>query len=237
MVTELTLLIATSASLGLIHTLLGPDHYLPFIMMSKAGEWTKGKTALVTILCGLGHVGSSILIGTVGIGLGISIEKISFFETFRGGIAAWLLAGFGIVYFIWGVRKIIRNIPHKHLHIHEDGVVHTHEHVHKETHLHVHSDQKAKKITPWVLFVIFILGPCEPLIPLLMYPAAQSSWMGMGLVALVFCIITLATMMAMVMLTLYGFRFLPLQQMERYSHAVAGAAVFLCGFGMIFLGL
>jgi len=31
---EITVLLATAASLGFIHTLIGPDHYLPFIVMS-----------------------------------------------------------------------------------------------------------------------------------------------------------------------------------------------------------
>lgn len=57
---ELTILTITAASIGLFHTLLGPDHYLPFIVMAKAGKWSLFKTAWVTFLCGIGHVGSSI---------------------------------------------------------------------------------------------------------------------------------------------------------------------------------
>ncbi|HOD34406.1 MAG TPA: hypothetical protein PLR20_01590 [Syntrophales bacterium] len=29
--------------------------------------------------------------------------------------------------------------------------------------------------TPWVLFTIFVLGPSEPLIPVLMFPAARNA--------------------------------------------------------------
>ena len=33
---QLNVLIITAASIGFFHTLFGPDHYLPFIMMSWA---------------------------------------------------------------------------------------------------------------------------------------------------------------------------------------------------------
>jgi nickel/cobalt transporter (NicO) family protein len=36
MTNEFLILIATTASLALVHTLAGPDHYLPFIVISKA---------------------------------------------------------------------------------------------------------------------------------------------------------------------------------------------------------
>jgi len=36
---DLTVLTITAASLGLFHTLFGPDHYLPFIMMARARRW------------------------------------------------------------------------------------------------------------------------------------------------------------------------------------------------------
>ena len=56
MSTEINILIATAASIGFIHTLIGPDHYLPFIMMSKARGWSVAKTLWITLACGVGHL-------------------------------------------------------------------------------------------------------------------------------------------------------------------------------------
>ncbi len=53
---SIALLSVTAVSLGFIHTLLGPDHYLPFIVLSEAKKWTIKKTMLITLLCGMGHV-------------------------------------------------------------------------------------------------------------------------------------------------------------------------------------
>ncbi|HDL19185.1 MAG TPA: hypothetical protein ENH29_09030, partial [Bacteroidetes bacterium] len=159
MFSEITILTATAATIGFLHTLLGPDHYLPFIVMAKANRWSKFKTAWITILCGIGHVGSSVVLGTVGIAFGIAVSRLQFLESFRGNIAAWLLIGFGLVYFIWGVRRAILNKPHAHQHIHGNGTVHYHTHTHKAEHVHVHEQEK-KNMTPWILFTIFVLGPC-----------------------------------------------------------------------------
>jgi len=56
MITEFTLLLLTAMSVAFVHTLSGPDHYLPFMMIAKARNWSLAKTSWVTVLCGLGHV-------------------------------------------------------------------------------------------------------------------------------------------------------------------------------------
>ncbi len=232
----LLLLIAAAASLGFIHTLLGPDHYLPFIFMSRAGNWSRARTTLVTLLCGLGHVGSSVILGMAGIALGTAATKIEAVEAVRGDLAAWFLIAFGLIYFAWGMRRAWRNRPHAHWHIHGDSDDHSHSHVHSKRHLHAHEKEGTTRLTPWVLFVIFLFGPCEPLIPLLMYPAAKESLLGVAWVAAVFGSVTIATMLGVVTLATLGLKLLPLKRLERYSHALAGAAVLLCGVGIKFMG-
>jgi ABC-type nickel/cobalt efflux system permease component RcnA len=234
---EVFILSATAASLGFFHTLFGPDHYLPFIVMSRARKWSLLKTMGITGLCGLGHIGSSVLLGTIGIALGAAVFKLEALESFRGNIAAWALIVFGLVYFAWGMRRAVRNRTHRHLHAHLDGTAHQHTHVHAEEHLHVHDQENRINITPWILFTIFVLGPCEPLIPLLMYPAAQKSLGGLVLVTTVFGGVTIATMTSIVLLSTLGINLIPMKKVERYTHALAGGAIFLCGISIVFLGL
>ncbi len=236
MSTEISLLLVTAASIGFFHTLLGPDHYLPFIVMAKARQWSKTKTAWITILCGIGHVGSSAVLGLIGMALGIAVGKLELIESYRGDLAAWAFIAFGLVYFVWGVRRAIKNKPHSHAHFHEDGASHEHEHSHQHDHAHVHDSLAKANITPWILFTIFVFGPCEPLIPILMYPAAQSSWIGMALVAGIFSLITISTMLTVVILGTAGVSFIPMGKLERYSHALAGLIIFVSGAGIAFLG-
>jgi ABC-type nickel/cobalt efflux system permease component RcnA len=233
---ELLVLYFTAASIGFFHTVFGPDHYLPFVVMGRARKWSLTKTSLVTVLCGIGHIISSAILGFIGIAFGIGLMRIEAFESFRGNIAAWALIGFGFAYFIWGIRRAIRNKPHGHTHAHKDEANHAHEHTHTEEHSHVHAE-KGKTITPWVLFTIFVLGPCEPLIPILMYPAAKNSITGLFLVIAIFGLVTIVTMLSIVILASLGINFIPLGRLERYSHALAGATICLSGAAIQFLGL
>jgi nickel/cobalt transporter (NicO) family protein len=232
-----SVLLITAASIGFFHTLFGPDHYLPFIVMAKARKWSLTKTVWVTILCGIGHIGSSVVLGIVGIAMGIAVKHLQLVESFRGNLAAWALIAFGLVYFVWGLRRAWRNRPHHHVHTHLGGNIHTHEHTHIEEHLHLHPKEDAANLTPWILFTIFLFGPCEPLIPILMYPAAQDSTSGLILVTAVFGSITILTMLGVVLATTLGITFLPAARLERYGHALAGATIFICGIAIQFLGL
>jgi sulfite exporter TauE/SafE len=234
---DMTILILTAVSLGFFHTLLGPDHYIPFIAMAKAGKWSLAKTTFITFLCGLGHIASSVVLGAIGIAFGIAVTRLTAVESLRGAIAAWALIVFGLVYFVWGLRKASRTKAHDHAHVHHTGHVHSHEHTHQEEHLHVHGGQEKPSLTPWVLFTIFVFGPCEPLIPILMYPAAMGTFWGLAVVTGAFALVTIATMIAIVTLSLLGFNLLPAVHIERYSHALAGGAIFLCGLTVQFLGL
>lgn len=232
MTKEISLLAVTAASIGFFHTLFGPDHYLPFILMARARKWKLRRTIFITFLCGLGHVGSSIIIGAIGVALGIGVGRLEGVEAFRGDIAAWAFIVFGLGYFIYGMIRAAKNKPHKHFHSHGEEV-HIHEHVHEKDHDHVHKTN----ITPWILFTIFVLGPCEPLIPMLMYPAARSNTGGVVLITSLFAFTTIATMITVVVLASSGINMLPFGKLEKYTHALAGAIIFLSGAGIVFLGL
>ena len=231
---HLQLLAITAASLGFIHTILGPDHYLPFIVMAKSGNWSGIKTAIITFLCGLGHVLSSVVLGFIGIALGIAVTSLEAVESTRGNIAAWALIAFGLVYMVWGIRKAIKNKPHGHLHLGKI-TIHTDPASNSD---HVHSLQEQKpNLTPWILFTVFVFGPCEPLIPLVMYPAAKNNMAGVVMVAGIFSAVTIGTMMVTVLTLRAGIVLLPLRSLERFMHAISGAAILICGVSIKFLGL
>lgn len=233
MTTDLQLLATTAVSAGFIHTVLGPDHYLPFIMIGKARNWNITRILMLTFICGLGHVLSSVALGMVGVFFGVGLQKLNFIEASRGNLAAWALIAFGLLYAVWGLKKAYQNHKQAHLHSHADGSVHAH----SSGHAHVHKASDTQKITPWVLFIIFVLGPCEVLIPLIIYPAAQNSLSGMILVTSAFGITTLLTMMATVAMGIYGFSFIPFKRLGAYTHAIAGTMIFLSGLAIQVLGI
>lgn len=210
---SLAILAATAATFGFIHTLAGPDHYLPFVLMSQSGKWTMKKTMVVTFLCGLGHVLSSVVLGFVGVMIGAKVTNLIAIESSRGNLAAWGLIIFGFAYLVYGIFTAIRKKYHR------------------------HSPISDKKITPWVLFLIFVLGPCEPLIPLLMYPAAEYGISQTIFIACLFSAITILTMMSIVFLSVYSTKFIHFHKLEKYTNAIAGATILMCGISIQFLGL
>jgi sulfite exporter TauE/SafE len=228
-------LAGTAVSIGVIHTLVGPDHYVPFVAMAQARRWSGSRLALITALCGLGHIGSSVLLGALGIALGLAVGRLDGAESARGAIAAWALTGFGLAYMAWGLRQAYRGRSHKHVHSHGAGVSHEHDHEHRGEHTHAHEERK-ENLTPWILFTIFVLGPCEPLIPILMYPAATSSAWAVAWVAAAFGLATIVTMLAAVFALRLGVSRLPVKSLERYNHALAGAAILACALA-IHIGL
>lgn len=240
MTAELGILATTAASLGLLHTLIGPDHYLPFIALAGARRWSLRRTLGITAVCGAGHVLGSLLLGAVGIGLGWAVAGLAWVESVRGELVAWLLIGFGLAYTAWGLRQAARGSPHSHWHSHANGRVHLHSHSHSGSHAHPHpaasGNRLTRGLTPWVLFTLFVFGPCEPLIPLLMVPAVEHSWWGIGLVAAIFGGTTVATMLVVVAVGYLGTSRLRLGGFQRFAHALAGLALLACGLA-IRLGL
>jgi nickel/cobalt transporter (NicO) family protein len=238
---HLPLLLWTAVGLGFLHTILGPDHYVPFVMMAKAQNWSRTKTAWITTLCGLGHVGSSVVIGAI-----LAVTGMAFTEwdggswvtvqEVRGGVAAWLLMGLGAALLIWGIVRAWRGHRHTHSHLHEDGTTHADEHAHVGDHMHVH-EAKARRFTPWVLFAIFVFGPCESLIPLMLAAWAAAGLGGTVLVAGAFSLVTVLTILVTVFALMMGVSRIPLGSLDRWSTALAGVSLLFCGAAIQWMGL
>lgn len=237
MINESGILIATAVSVGFIHTLTGPDHYLPFIVLSRARGWSAAKTLTVTIACGAGHTGSSLIIGIAGLSLGKALNSLTGIESLRGEIAAWCLITFGFFYLIWGIKKSFKkgDIWHTRNPIPD----HTHNNINEDISGkgHPHRIQSYKELTPWILFTVFVLGPCEPFIPILLYPAVADHISTVIMVTLAFSMATMATMTGMVLLSIYGLKAVPGRLFERHLHTIAGGTILLCGMGIKFLGI
>jgi nickel/cobalt transporter (NicO) family protein len=213
MESEIGVLSLSAATIAFAHTLMGPDHYLPLVAMAKSRRWSISRLLVLTLLCGLGHIGASVILGAVGIVLGIASSSLEVIQSWRGEWAAWALISLGLIYLAWGIHKACRDRQHV------DGSV------------------DGLRMSPLILLMIFIVGPCESMIPLLMYPAAKDSFWGVFIVAGVFSLVTLVTMTSAVLLSSYGISWLKLSNYDRFTHAISGGAVTLCGCSIIMLGL
>jgi hypothetical protein len=228
----LTTLILSAITISCLHTATGPDHYLPFIVLSRSKKWNLPKTIAWTIVCGLGHILSSVVLGLIGVLVGWQLSRLSMFQDIRGNVSGWCLLLFGLVYLVWGLRKAYLNKPHKHFEVYNNEDIYVYEHKHGE----VVAPQNRIRITPWILFAIFVMGPSEPLVPLLFYSGVRRSSLEIIVLISVFAVFTVLTMLVMVLIGCYGYSFFKTEKLERYVHAIGGAVVTMCGTGMVFLG-
>lgn len=230
-----SLLLGTAAAVAAFHTLIGVDHSIPFIVLGRARGWSLRRTLGVTGVCGLAHVASSVLIGSLGVLLGVALERLAWLESTRAHVAAGLMIGFGLAYAAWASWQRLRGRRHTHLHEHADGTIHSHPHSHHGVHLHPHGIGRG--VTPWALFVIFAFGPCEALIPLMVVPAVAGSWLLLAAVIGVFGVFTVGAMLAVVTIGYLGLSHMRLGAFEQRIDVLAGLTIAASGAAVLFLGI
>ena len=140
MTAELMLLVSAAASIAFIHTLMGPDHYLPFVAMGKARGWSLPKDRSDHHRLWTWSLGWFDSAGPVWhLGWVSHLPDLEMIEGVRGDLAAWALMSFGILYMIWGIQQGHSAAKATvHMHTHADGTVHAHHHDHDTGHAHVH---------------------------------------------------------------------------------------------------
>jgi hypothetical protein len=231
MQSDMLFLIIGAVTIACVHTGSGPDHYLPFIALSKSRGWTYRRTLLWTAICACGHVWGSVLLGLAAAAIGWSLSKVGWLQVVRGGVAGWFMLLFGICYGCWGLWRAYKNKPHKHFDMYADGEMYVYEHQHGQA----VAMQDRHKVTPWVMFIIFLTGPCEPMVGLMCSPAIAHSLWGLWLLIIVYTAATLLTMLVMVTLGYLGIAFVKTEKIERYVHALGGLTLVVCGVGMVFM--
>jgi nickel/cobalt exporter len=231
----LGILLTTAITIGFVHTLIGIDHTLPFVVLGRAQGWSLRRVLLITGLCGLGHVASSVVLGVLGIGLGVLVSRLEWIETVRGSMAAWVLIIFGLGYAGWSFARSRRS--YRHTHLHAGGVVHAHEQLGSHGHSGEETSLNPAAVTAWSLFIIFVLGPCEPLIPLLMVPALEMGTPAVIAVAMVFGLTTIGTMLGLVTLGYLGLRLAWSRRLEAHANTLAGLAIAASGLVIQLFGI
>ncbi|HXG00704.1 MAG TPA: hypothetical protein VNL69_07950 [Bacteroidota bacterium] len=197
----MTVLLLSAITVGVLHA-LAPDHWVPFVSLARAQNWSRRRVTSVTTLAGLGHISSSLLIAMLGIVLGVAVEEVNLWESHRGDVASLLLIGFGLAYMVWGIKNWGRN--------------------------HSHHMEKARAVSYWTLFALIVFGPCEPLIPLI-FASSAFGWSEVFAVFVVFGVSTIGMMLLQVHLTLLGVSVVRAHWFEHASDVIAGGVIALTG--------
>jgi hypothetical protein len=207
-------LVVAAATVGSLHA-LAPDHWVPVAAVARARKWSYGRTARVAAACGFGHVTVSLLLGVLGLALGREV-----LVTAAGRLeaaAGVFLVAFGLGYGAWGVHRTAARRIHGHTHASYD---------------HAHDPSR---VTAWALFAFFAADPCVAVIPLVVASSALG-WTSMLVVAAVYEVATIGTMVLLVLPARAGAAVLRLRWLDRYGDAAAGGLIAAVGLVAIGLG-
>ncbi len=111
----LTTIAVTGFTIAFLHAAI-PTHWLPFVLASRVQKWSRGKTLLVTVVCGSGHVLFTAALGFIVAWLGIAISD---------RVGAWFPRIAGGTMLLFGLFYVYRQLKgHGHGHSHAFGSGH-----------------------------------------------------------------------------------------------------------------
>ena len=237
-------LVLTTVLTAVVHTLI-PDHWLPFVLVSRAEGWSVRRTISMTMLSALLHVSLSIALGLVIVGAGVGAEKavLGLGEALES-ITGWMLVVFGVVYMLWflargGHSHSFGMHPH-HRPTDPDPADETprgapgvhHDHAGHAGHPRAEVRARRGRFSGYALTFIVGFNPCILVIPCL-YGAAQMSALTLAGVAVAFAASTVASMVAVTMLGLKGTARLTSPFLTRYGEAFSGGLIALVGAAVL----
>lgn len=197
-----------SLALSIIHALI-PNHWMPLIAIGKTENWSRSETLRATVITGVAHTLSIILIGIV-VGLFGYKFAATYVETAKV-IAPLVLLVLGIIYLLADLDS-----SHKHHH-------------------HVETANLATKRSQFQILAVLGTGmffsPCIE-IEAYYFSAGTIGWVGILVVSAVYLVVTVLGMVLLVDLGMKGVNTLE-EKLHFFEHHEQG----LTGAVLIFLGI
>lgn len=199
-------LIAGSLTLSLLHALI-PNHWLPVLAIARKENWSVNKATKVTLIAGLAHALSTVLIGFI---IGVAgIQLAANMNYFTAYIAPSVLIALGVFF-------IYQHHTHKHFHLHR----------HKE----IVSDKKV--IVSLVVAMFF--SPCFEIEAYFLMAGARGLWL-VSLIALLYTVVTVGGMVIWVSITYRGLLKLNWHTLEHNAGIITGITLVLTGILSFFI--
>lgn len=199
-------ILASAFAASLVHTLI-PSHWLVFVLVGRAHNWSRAKTLIVTATAGFLHIVSTVILGFLVTIVGHHVADIVDFDR----ISAGFLILIGIIYLAF------------HL-FHREGDVED----------HCHSHALPEKPSVGALFLMLTVSPCETVLP--MFFVASGAGIG-SFIALsaVIMVTTVGAMLTLVAISYKGMEKIKFHFIEHNEKFVIGVILCLMGIAMILL--
>jgi len=216
----IVIVVAGSAMVGAVHALL-PDHWIPFVLLSRARRWDLRRSLSATAAGGLAHLVSTAALGLLVALLGTeALKRAGPAAEFAG---AGILAVFGLLLSIRGLRSARRGRGHVHGHASNAGA-------HGPGPTPDPGPGRPASSDRGHLLQGALLGarPCAEAIPVFLAAAAYGLTSSI-LAILAWVITTLGVMVGIVWLSLLGLSTVKLDFLEKYGEVAAGLLILLMG--------
>jgi hypothetical protein len=195
-----SVLLGTVVAVGILHTLV-PDHWAPIVAVARRRRWSYARTAAGAALAGTGHVLSTLALGLLAWGFGITVAAR--YGTLVNQASAFALIVFG-GWIAWGGWKEARR-----------------------GHEHGHSGESASSERTALLL---ILGSSPMIEGLPAFFAATSyGFSTIAMMAMLFALSTIGTYVVVSVAALAGFQNMTSDHIERYGEFLSGAVVVVAG--------
>jgi len=201
-------IIAGTILLAMVHALI-PNHWLPLVAVARAEGWKQKEVTSITFLAALAHVTGTVVLGLILGFIGKQLQK-DYGNTIYI-VSSVLLIVFGLIYFTV-------NLPHHH-----------------------HSEQKdlagyKRSKNKWILIfiVMMFLSPCLEVESLFLSAGAYG--MGLvGLMAVIYALVSISGIMLLVNLGYKGVTLLPASFIEHNEKRISGMVLIIVGVVSFFL--
>ncbi len=235
------LLVATVAIVGVLHTIV-PDHWAPIVVLARQQGWSALRTARAAALAGVGHVTTTLLLGSLLWFVGATLAVRYAHIVSLVAAVALLVFGLWIAYGGWKETREDQgagsDLAHAHVHEHNDGLKHVHWHEHEEASevakgaavMHTHAHAVAGRTT---LLLILGSSPMVEGIPAFLSASTRGPEL-LGVMASVFAFSTIATYVVMCTVGLRGLQRASLGPLERYGEVISGLFVAAVGVYALF---
>ncbi len=199
-------LVTGALILSFLHAII-PNHWLPIIAIGQKEKWDLKETTRVTLIAGLSHAASTVLIGVLLGFIGAQLSRG--IENFTAFIAPGLLVALGTFY-------VYQHSRHHHFH------------------LHGHPEQVSKNRLIFSLATAMFFSPCFEIEAYFLVAGAAGLW-AVILLALLYTTVTVCGMVILVRLAKSGLLKMNWHAVEHNAGIITGTTLILSGILTFFL--
>jgi hypothetical protein len=193
-------LLAAAAGVGFGHAVL-PDHWVPLSVIARTQRYPLRRVLRLSTLAGLAHVGFSLALGAVVIGVGLQFRTAvqSREDAIVGGLLIATGALFAVLELLGRGHRHDRSHVHSHSHSHSHGDSHGHSHSHADGPVVTKSRPAGTRLLAFAVPFGAAASPDLTILPVFLAASAVSVAASVGTL-LVFSLVTLCGIVGLTVL-------------------------------------